>query len=173
MRFTPASILLATALALTASSGVGKKVPEAAVAPSTAKVWTDYGAVAFQGGNIADARQAYESALLLTPGDPAIYYALGKIARAQKLPGKALKYFNDALRLDPKHQLALQGEGLALMDKGATESARETLAKLKTLCKTSCAVAEPLAAAIAAGPPKLATAEASRPDKPMPPVARP
>lgn len=172
MRFTPASILLATALALTASSGVGKKAPEADAVAPTAKQWTDYGNAALDGGNIADARQAYESALLLTPGDPAIYYALGKIARAQKLPGKALKYFNDVLRLDPKHQLALQGEGLALMDKGATESARESLAKLKTLCKKECAVAEPLAAAIAAGPAKVATADASGPNKAVPPTAR-
>jgi hypothetical protein len=55
-----------------------------------------------------------------------------------------------------------------MMDKGAIESARDTLAKLKTLCKASCAVTEPLAAAIAAGPQRFATAETSAPEKASP-----
>jgi hypothetical protein len=48
-----------------------------------------------------------------------------------------------------------------MMDKGATESARETLAKLRAICKASCASAEPLVAAIAAGGPKVASAEST------------
>ncbi len=106
--------------------------------------------------------------MLLSPGDPDIYFALGKIARGQKMPGRAIKYFDDALRLDPKNQAALQEEGLAMMDKGAIESARQTLAQLKTMCAKNCAITEPLAAAIAAGPPKYMTAEASAPAKASP-----
>jgi Flp pilus assembly protein TadD len=169
MRFTPASILLASMLALSASSGTGKKAPAAVAAtPASTKMWMDRGAAALSSGDTAQARGAYETALLLSPGDPNIYFALGQIARAQKLPGKAIKYFADVQRLDPKNQLAVQGEGLAMMEKGATESARETLAKLKTLCKSSCAVAEPLASAIAAGPPKFASADANPAEKAAP-----
>ncbi len=40
--------------------------------------------------------------LLLAPGDPNLYFALGKIARAEKMPGRAIKYFDDAIRLRPQ-----------------------------------------------------------------------
>lgn len=171
MRFTPASILLASVFALSASSGIGKKAEGAAHDPA-AQSWIARGAAALGAGDVETARSDYETALLLAPGDPAIYFELGKIARAQKLPGKAIKYFDDVLRLDADNQLALQAEGLAMMDKGATESARETLTKLKALCKSRCAVAEPLAAAIAAGPPKFASADEPASGK-MPPVDKP
>lgn len=159
MRFTPASILLASALALSASSGIGKETT--VQAPSArASQWIAKGQEALASGNINTARDAYETAALLAPQDPGVYLALGKIARAQKMPGKAIRYFTRAQDLDPNNQQALQGQGLAMMDKGATESARETLAKLRTVCKNNCASAEPLVAAIAAGAPKVAVAEA-------------
>ncbi len=167
MRFTPAAILLASALALSASSSLGKKAQDAGVS-AAAKPWVAHGASALDVGDLDAARSAYETALLLSPGDPTIYFALGKIARAQKMPGRAIKYFADVRRIDPDNQSALLQEGLAMMDKGAIESARQTLAELKTLCKTSCAITEPLTAAIAAGPPKFMTAEAATPAKASP-----
>ena len=169
MRFTPASILLASALALSASSGIGKQPGAAAPSPRAAQ-WMAKGQEALAAGNLAQARDAYETAALLAPQEAAIFLALGKIARAQKLPGKAIRYYGRAEELDPNNQLALQGEGLAMMDKGATESARETLAKLRTVCKSNCASAEPLVAAIAAGAPKVAAAEA--PPLPKPAVEK-
>lgn len=157
MRFTPASVLLASVLVLTASSGLGKK---ASVPPPDPKAvaWIAKGQEALSGGDYDAARDAYETALLLAPQEAGIYLALARIAREQKLPGKAIRYYNRVLELDPDNQTALQGEGLAMMDKGATESARETLAKLRTVCKSNCASAEPLIAAIAAGAPRVAAA---------------
>ncbi len=178
MRFTPAAILLASALALSASSSLGQKGDGKAVAdgdaaapvvtllkpqfasPQTAQ-WAARGAAALDAGDLAAARNAYETALLLSPGDPKLYFALGKIARAEDRPGRAIKYFSDVQRLEPQNQAAVQQQGLAMMDKGAIESARQTLTELKTLCKAQCPLAEPLAAAIAAGPPKIQTADAS------------
>ncbi|WP_214625588.1 tetratricopeptide repeat protein [Sphingobium nicotianae] len=150
--------MLAAALALSASSTLGKKA-DVPVPNARAVQWTVKAQEALAAGNITQARDAYETALLLAPQDPGIYMALGKIARLQKMPGKAIRYFGRALEIDPDNQTALQGEGLAMMDKGATESARETLAKLRTICKQSCASAEPLVAAIAAGAPKVAAAD--------------
>ncbi len=161
MRFTPASILLASALALTASTTLGQKTK--APAPSArAAVWIAKGQEALGAEDISKAREAYETALLLAPNDQSIYLALARIARIQKMPGKAIRYYTRILDADPDNQTALQGEGLAMMDKGATESARETLAKLRTVCKSSCASAEPLIAAIAAGAPKVASADAPK-----------
>jgi tetratricopeptide (TPR) repeat protein len=172
MRFTPAAILLAGALALSSSSSIGRIGPQG---PSTihdtspeAVAWADHGSAALDAGDLPGARNAYETALLLAPGDPNLYFALGKVARAEKMPGRAIKYFDDAIRLDPKNQTAVLEEGLAMMDKGAIESARQTLAQLKTLCAKNCAIAEPLAAAIAAGPPKVVTAEAGKAPPPTP-----
>jgi tetratricopeptide (TPR) repeat protein len=175
MRFTPAAILLAGALALSSSSGIGRIGPQGPssiqnTAPEAA-VWSDHGSEALDAGDLTRARSAYETALLLAPGDPSIYFALGKVARAEKMPGRAIKYFDDAIRLDPKNQTAVLEEGLAMMDKGAIESARQTLAQLKTLCAKNCAIAEPLAAAIAAGPPKVVTAEAGK-APPQAPLAK-
>jgi tetratricopeptide (TPR) repeat protein len=171
MRFTPASILLASALALTASSTLGKKAD--LPAPNARAVqWIAKGQQALAAEDVAAAREAYETALLLAPQDINIYVALARIARIQKMPGKAIRYYGRVLDLDPDNQTALQGEGLAMMDKGATESARETLAKLRTICKTSCASAEPLAAAIAAGAPKVTTAEATQVPPPKMPASK-
>ncbi len=165
MRFTPASILLACSLALTASSGIsgtsGKPVSAALNVKAGQLVQRAQASLA--AGDIPAARDNYETALLLSPQDPEIYLALGKIARLEKVPGKAIRYYNRVLDIDPDNQLALQGQGLAMMDKGAAESARQTLAKLRTLCKSSCAAAEPLAAAIANGMPKVAAAAGGAP----------
>lgn len=165
MRFTPASFLLASALALTASSTLGRADSQAVItvpADQRAPGWMEKGRQALAANDIAGAREAYETALLLAPGDKEIYLALGKISRLQKMPGKAIRYYSRVLAAEPGNQAALQGEGLAMMDKGATESARETLARLRAVCKASCATAEPLAAAIAAGAPKVVTAEAPK-----------
>ncbi|MBO9575523.1 MAG: tetratricopeptide repeat protein [Sphingobium sp.] len=185
MRFTPAAILLATVFALSASSSMGMKAETAAgAAPTVSRLpaqmaapqaaqWAARGAAAYDTGDYDTARNAYETALLLAPGDPNLYFALGKVARAEKRPGRAIKYFDDVLRLQPENQNAVLQEGLAMMDKGAIESARQTLVQLKTLCKTNCAVAEPLATAIAAGPPKIQTADAGGSGEKAEPVARP
>lgn len=163
MRFTPASILLASVLALTASSTLGQKASRPAIAAAEADpraaAWVEKGKQALATEDIAKAREAYETALLLAPADKATYLALAKIARLQQMPGKAIRYYSRVLDDDPDNQAALQGEGLAMMEKGATESARETLARLRDVCKTSCASAEPLIAAIAAGAPKVVSAE--------------
>lgn len=162
MRFTPASIILASALALSASSGLTRKAARSQIADADVRAaqWKERGAAALGTSNYAAARDAYETALLLSPDDSQIYFALGRIARAEHMPGKAIRYFGRVLDMEPNNQLAMQAEGLAMMDKGATESARETLAQLRTLCKTECAVADPLVAAIAAGAPRVASASA-------------
>jgi len=170
MRFTPAAIVLATALALTASAGISQQsAASASRGDQRAAAWATKGEAALRAGNYAAARDAYETAMLLSPGDPANFIAMARIARAEKLPGLAIKYYADALRLDPRNQLALQGQGLAMVDKGAIESARETLAKLEALCKGDCPAAQPLIAAVKAGPPKLVAAE----DVKLKPTAQP
>ncbi len=160
MRFTPAAVILASAFALTASASLGQKssAPTGYV-DARAAGWSAKGAAALEAGNLSAARDAYETAMLLAPGDVGNYLAMARIARAEKLPGLAIKFYVDALRIDPQNQAAMQGQGLAMVEKGAMESARETLAKLEALCKGDCPAAQPLAAAVKAGPPKVIAVE--------------
>ncbi|WP_066661072.1 MULTISPECIES: tetratricopeptide repeat protein [unclassified Sphingomonas] len=116
------------------------------------------GKAARAAGDLDTANGLIESALAVDPRNRAGYLALAEIARAQGLPGKAIRFYREALTLEPNDQAALRGQGEAMVQKGAVERAKENLARLKTLCG-NCADATQLAAAIAKGPPATATAQ--------------
>lgn len=149
MRFTPASIALALALATVSSAGIGQR-PDADINPlSTA--WLQKGQVAARTGNYQAATDAFETALALDPRNRAAYRALGEAARAQGLTGKSIRFYREALQLDPTDLAALAGQGESMVDKGALEKAKENLAKMKTLCHSSCGEVAMLAGAIEKG----------------------
>ncbi len=116
------------------------------------------GKAARAAGDLDTANGLIESALAVDPRNRPAYLALAEIARAQGLPGKAIRFYREALTLEPNDQAALRGQGEAMVQKGAVERAKENLARLKTLCG-NCADATQLAAAIAKGPPATATAQ--------------
>lgn len=116
------------------------------------------GKAARAAGDLDTANGLIESALAVDPRNRAGYLALAEIARTQGLPGKAIRFYREALTLEPNDQAALRGQGEAMVQKGAVERAKENLARLKTLCG-NCADATQLAAAIAKGPPATATAQ--------------
>lgn len=160
MRLTPASLALAALLATSSSMVMSQKpaAPAAAVNPQ-AEAWKAQGAAARARGDLTAAVDAYEVALLLNPRDNSIVMALASLARAQQLPGKAIRYYEAVLRDNPNDLAALLGEGQAMVDKGAIESARQTLTKLQTACKRACPQASELSAAIARGAPRVVAAE--------------
>jgi Tfp pilus assembly protein PilF len=120
------------------------------------------GEAALASGNLFAANDALETALVADPHNRAAFVSLGRVAQAQALPGKAIRYYKDALLLDPNDIAALGGEGSALVQRGAVDRAKENLARIQTLCKAGCAEATTLAAAIAKGPPPaVQTAQAS------------
>jgi tetratricopeptide (TPR) repeat protein len=104
-------------------------------------------------GQYDQAIDALESALVIDPRNRAAYVALARVAQGQKLPGKAVRLYAEALKLEPNDLTALAGQGEALVQRGAVERAKRNLAKLKTVCKDTCPQATTLAAAIAKGPP--------------------
>lgn len=116
------------------------------------------GKAARAAGDLDTANGLIESALAVDPRNRAGYLVLAEIARTQGLPGKAIRFYREALTLEPNDQAALRGQGEAMVQKGAVERAKENLARLKTLCG-NCADATQLAAAIAKGPPATATAQ--------------
>jgi len=108
-------------------------------------------------GKLEAATDTLETAVAVDPRNRAAFVVLGQVAQAQNLPGKAIGLYHSALTLEPNDVDALQGEGEALVAKGATNLAKANLDRIHTLCKAkACPQANELAAVIAKGPPVMA-----------------
>lgn len=136
MRFTPATIALAALFATVSSVGISQR-PDNQINERSLE-WQAKGDVARSAGRLDEAIDDYESALAIDPRNRTAFIALGDVARAQGLPGKALRYYNDALSLEPTDMAALGGSVRALLERGAVANAKESLSRMKTLCRTNC-----------------------------------
>jgi len=160
MRFSPIAVALSLALATVSSVGQSQR-PDDQINPRSIAL-LQQGEAARKAGNLNAATDALETALAIDPRNRAAYIALGRVAQAQALPGKAIRMYREALALEPNDVAALGGQGEAMVQKGAVERAKANLAKIKALCKADCAPATQLAAAIAKGPPAaVVTAQAT------------
>jgi Tfp pilus assembly protein PilF len=128
------------------------------------------GRAAQAAGNLDGATDVLESALAVDPRNRQAFIALAEIARTRGLPGKAIRFYHEALVLEPNDLAALRGQGEAMVQKGAVEKAKDNLTKIRAVCGNQCKDATDLAAVIAKGPPVTSTAQAD-PAKPVP--ARP
>ena len=151
MRLTPIAFSVALALATMASAGHGQQ-PDDQINPRSIAL-AQQGQALTQDGKYNEAMDALETALVVDPRNRAAYIALGRVAQAQKLPGKAIRFYAEALKLEPNDVDALAGQGEAFVERGAVERGRQNLAKVQTACKGACPQAGALAAAIAKGPP--------------------
>jgi Tfp pilus assembly protein PilF len=165
MRITPIALASAIALATLASAGHGQRPDDEIDARSVSL--TQQAQTLTSAGRFSEATDALETALAIDPRNRAAYIGLARVAQGQKLPGKAVKLYGEALALEPNDVNALAGQGQALVERGAVERAKQNLERIKGLCKDPCPQATTLAATIAKGPP-VVTAEA-----PPKPVARP
>ena len=165
MRFAPAAAALSLALAMTASVGwSAERDPEPRAAMLIAE-----GQTALQGGDVQGAIDAYEAALVVDPGYTPLYLRLAEAARADRMQGKAIRYYREVLNREPRNYAAMSGEGEALLEKGALEKARANLARLESACGKSCPETQQLAAALAIGPKQaVQTAEATITLEPQP-----
>lgn len=160
MRFSPTAIALSLALAAVSSAGIGQK-PDDQINPRSLAL-LQQGEAARKAGNFPMASDLLETSLAVDPRNRAAFVALGRVAQAQGLPGKAIRMYREALSLEPNDLAALGGQGEAMVQKGAVERARMNLARIKTLCKADCPAGAQLAAAIAKGPPPaVITAQAT------------
>jgi tetratricopeptide (TPR) repeat protein len=161
MRYYPAAIALSLVVAVTASAGFSA-APQP-LDPRAASLVAQ-GRTSLGSGHVDQAIDAFESALAIQPGEPAIYLDLAEATRRQGLQGKALHYYREVLERDPQNVAAISGEGAAMVEKGAIEKARRNLARLQGLCGDKCEATQSLAAALAKGPPPvLVRAEAVKP----------
>lgn len=150
MRFSPPAIALSLAL-LTVASVSHSQRPDAQVEPRSVALTAE--GVALAGAQkYDDAINAFESALAVDPRNRTAFVQLAHVAQKQGLPGKAIRFYREALLIEPNDVTALAGQGDALVQKGAVAKARENLARIKQLCVATCAEQDKLAAAIARGP---------------------
>ncbi|GGE06686.1 hypothetical protein GCM10011529_11350 [Polymorphobacter glacialis] len=91
---------------------------------------------------------AYEAALASDPKNVAAFSGIAQGYEMLGLPGKAVKYYRDALALNPSDIGALEGQGKALIARGATARAQVNLARIKALCKAECPAADRLQTAL-------------------------
>lgn len=166
MRIVP--VALATALGVAAlSTAVQGQKPDAQIdARSVALV--DQARAARAGGNLDQATDLLESALAVDPKNRRAFLDLAEIAKAQGLPGKAIRFYREALELEPNDVAALAGQGDALVQKGAVVMARENLAKVKRICAAGCPESARLAALIEKGPPAAVLSAQSSAKVPAP-----
>ena len=166
MRYAPAAIIVALGLATVSSVSLGQR-PDAQLDQRSVELVTQARA-AQAGGQFESATDMLESALAVDPRNRAAFVALGDVAKAQGLPGKAIRFYREALELEPNDTAALAGQGDALVQKGAVNKARENLAKLKAICANGCPEATQLAAVIEKGPPPAVQSAQASTKAPLP-----
>lgn len=152
MRFAPIAIGLSLVLAAVSSSSLGQR-PDSQIDPRSLALVAQADA-ARKAGELDRANDLLETAVAVDPRNRGAFVAMAEIARAQALPGKAIRLYFEALAIEPNDLLALSGQGEAMVEKGAVERARQNLARIKALCRVDCVPARALAAAIAKGPPQ-------------------
>ncbi|MEP5938840.1 MAG: tetratricopeptide repeat protein [Erythrobacter sp.] len=156
MRFAPAAAALSLVVAVTASVGGA----EDKGADPRAVMLIAQGEAALAAGDTQKAIDSYEAALAVDPGYTPIFLELAEVARQEGLQGKAIRYYREALSRDPDNFAAISGEGAALVEKGALEKAKRNLAKLESMCGSSCPETLELQTSIAQGKQTRMAAEA-------------
>jgi Tfp pilus assembly protein PilF len=114
-------------------------------------------------GDFKNAEDAIETALAVDPRNRAAFVAGARVAQKQGLFGKAIRFTNKALLLEPNDLDAIAVQGQAMVQLGALAPAKGNLAKLQKLCPRGCTQLSMLNAAITRGPD---VASAKVPDSP-------
>lgn len=108
----------------------------------------EQGKMALARGDALSAIDAYEAALACDPKNVSAFSGIAMSYEKLGLPGKAVRYYREALALNPSDLVALEGQGKAFVARGATARAQVNLARMKALCKTDCSGAGRLQTAI-------------------------
>ena len=150
MRLSPL-VLVFGLVASSLSVPVASQKPDDQVAPVSVAL-VKQGETHLAAGRLIEADDALEAALIADPRNRAAFIAMAKVAARQKLFGQAIRMTNKALALEPSDRQALEVQGEAMVELGATARAKEVLTKLQSVCGTACPEAAQLSAAIARGP---------------------
>lgn len=87
----------------------------------------------------SDAQLLYERALVAFPSNTAALIGLGRSHEGQGRVGKGLKYYRQALEIEPNDQRALEVQALAFLKRDMKDRADDNRDKLARLCAGGCA----------------------------------
>lgn len=85
-----------------------------------------------------DALNFYESAAAVDPNSAAPYTGMAKAYEQLGLRGKALRYYREALMINPNDQDALEAQAIGMIARGKPEQARANLDRLHRICLKGC-----------------------------------
>jgi tetratricopeptide (TPR) repeat protein len=161
MRISKRFLLLGAVAALVASPVVGQR-PDNQILPRSVELQQQARAQ-IAAGKLIEASDLLETALAVDPRNRTAFVDLARVAKQQKLFGKAIRLANEALQLEPNDLDAIEIQGEAMVELGAIPRAKENLAKLQELCSNNCRQVAELSAAISRGP---TVASAKTPETP-------
>jgi Tfp pilus assembly protein PilF len=126
-------------------------LPDSQLAPQSLMLLQQGEAVLAQGQSQA-ATDLFEAALAVDPRNRRAWLGLARAAEAEGLPGKAVRFYREALAIEPGDITVLELQGLAMVERGARARAEDNLERVRRLCGTAaCPSGDRLAAAIARG----------------------
>jgi len=88
--------------------------------------------------HFADAQLFYERALVANPASITALIGLGRAHEGQGRVGKGLKYYRQALEIEPNDQGALEVQALAFLKRDMIDRADNNREKLARLCSNGC-----------------------------------
>lgn len=141
-------MLRVMAISVMLASGAAAATADDVLKPQSVQMAT-IGAAALAKGDASAAIDAFEAAIAADPKNVAAYTGIARSYEALGLPGKAVRFYREALALNPSDLDALEAQGKVLIERGATARAQVNLARIKALCKAACAPATRLETALA------------------------
>lgn len=150
MRISLRFLMLGAAATLVASPVAGQR-PDNQIMPQSMELQRRAEAQV-AAGKLSEAADLLETALAVDPRNRSAFVDLARVAKKQKLYGKAIRLANEALQLEPNDLDAIEVQGEAMVELGAIPRARENLAKLQKLCAAGCRQVAELSEAISRGP---------------------
>ena len=150
MRISVRFLVLGTAAALVASPVIGQR-PDNQILPRSIEL-QQQGEAQLAAGKLTEAGNLLETSVAVDPRNRSAFVDLARVAKQQKLFGKAIRLAAEALELEPNDLDAIEVQGEAMVELGALPRAKENLAKLQKLCSANCRQVAQLSTAISRGP---------------------
>lgn len=163
MRISVRFLVLGAAAALVASPVIGQR-PDNQILPRSTELQQQAQAQ-MAAGKLMEAGDLLETAVAVDPRNRSAFVDLARVAKQQKLFGKAIRLASEALELEPNDLDAIEVQGEAMVELGAIPRAKENLAKLQKLCAANCRQVADLSAAISRGPAVASVAQTDVPKK--------
>lgn len=149
MQISARFLVLGTAAMLVASPVIGQR-PDNQILPRSIEL-QQQGEALIAAGKLMEAGNLLETAVAVDPRNRSAFVDLARVAKQQKLFGKAIKLASEALELEPNDLDAIEVQGEAMVELGAIPRAKENLAKLQKLCAANCRQVATLSSAISRG----------------------